>query len=394
MTALPGLASVWDDVVGQPNAVAHLRRAAADPVHAYLFVGPSGSTKHEAARAFAAAVLSGDDDPGGRDARLALAGAHPDVREVERSGPFVTKPQAEDIVHWAALAPVEGARKVLLLHEFHLVQPEAAARAAEDDRGATCLDHVRRAGRLRAPAADHDRLALRADRLPHHPRRRARGSAAGRGRRRRDRRQRRRRGWRRPHPRPAALPAIRHSSSAGGRSPSCLAASTAPGPRSCGSSTSCSPRSTARPPHSSSGRPARSPSSTPASPSSASAAAGASSLEERHKRELRRHRTDELRSGLAVLAGTYRDVLVAGGEPPARWPSSPPWRGSTRPSRRSARTTTRTSRCSCNRCSGRCRRSQAGSPASGAGSSTIGSSPRRRPTASSAASVMTARAKP
>ena len=35
-------------------------------------------------------------------------------------------------------------------------------------------------------------------------------------------------------------------------------------------------------------------------------------LEEQHKRELRRHRTDELRSGLGALAATYRDALVAG----------------------------------------------------------------------------------
>ena len=34
-------------------------------------------------------------------------------------------------------------------------------------------------------------------------------------------------------------------------------------------------------------------------------------IEARQKRELRRHRTDELRSGLAVIAGTYRDALVA-----------------------------------------------------------------------------------
>ena len=39
---------------------------------------------------------------------------------------------------------------------------------------------------------------------------------------------------------------------------------------------------------------------------------GKKDLEDRHKRELRRHRTDELRSGLAVVAGTYRDALVAG----------------------------------------------------------------------------------
>jgi len=39
---------------------------------------------------------------------------------------------------------------------------------------------------------------------------------------------------------------------------------------------------------------------------------GRKALEERHKRELRRHRTDELRSGLAVMAGAYRDAVVAG----------------------------------------------------------------------------------
>jgi DNA polymerase III subunit delta' len=39
-------------------------------------------------------------------------------------------------------------------------------------------------------------------------------------------------------------------------------------------------------------------------------------LEERHKRELRRHRIDELRSGLAVLAASYRDALGAGAHRP------------------------------------------------------------------------------
>ena len=38
---------------------------------------------------------------------------------------------------------------------------------------------------------------------------------------------------------------------------------------------------------------------------------GRAAIEARHKRELRRHRTDELRSGLATIAGTYRDALVA-----------------------------------------------------------------------------------
>ncbi len=38
---------------------------------------------------------------------------------------------------------------------------------------------------------------------------------------------------------------------------------------------------------------------------------GRAGIEARHKRELRRHRTDEIRSGLSVIAGVYRDALVA-----------------------------------------------------------------------------------
>jgi len=39
---------------------------------------------------------------------------------------------------------------------------------------------------------------------------------------------------------------------------------------------------------------------------------GRKELADRHKRELRRLRTDELRFGLAILSGAYRDALVAG----------------------------------------------------------------------------------
>ena len=41
-------------------------------------------------------------------------------------------------------------------------------------------------------------------------------------------------------------------------------------------------------------------------------------LEERHRREQRRQRTDELRTGLAALAGAYRDRAVSGTLSPAR----------------------------------------------------------------------------
>ena len=46
--------TAWDDVVGQDQAVATLRSAASgDPTHAWLFLGPRGSGKAAAARAFA-----------------------------------------------------------------------------------------------------------------------------------------------------------------------------------------------------------------------------------------------------------------------------------------------------------------------------------------------------
>ena len=54
--------TVWDEVVGQPDAVAELTTAAEDPAamtHAWLFTGPPGSGRSVAARAFAAALQCG-----------------------------------------------------------------------------------------------------------------------------------------------------------------------------------------------------------------------------------------------------------------------------------------------------------------------------------------------
>jgi DNA polymerase-3 subunit delta' len=54
---------------------------------------------------------------------------------------------------------------------------------------------------------------------------------------------------------------------------------------------------------------------TPGKSAQAQAKAVARELEERHKREQRRQRTDELRTGLAALAGAYRDRAVSGALP-------------------------------------------------------------------------------
>jgi DNA polymerase-3 subunit delta' len=113
----------WATVVGQERAVAQLRAAAQAPVHAYLLVGPRGSGKRALAAAFAADLLSQGSE--GADAerhrRLALAEIHPDLVITERTGPWITAEQAREIVDLASRAPVEGRRKVLVLDEFHLV---------------------------------------------------------------------------------------------------------------------------------------------------------------------------------------------------------------------------------------------------------------------------------
>jgi DNA polymerase-3 subunit delta' len=114
----------WAAVVGQERAVAQLRAAVAAPVHAYLLVGPRGSGKRVLAQAFAAELLSADaatPEDAERHRRLAMAGTHPDLVITERTGPWITAEQAREIVDRAARSAVEGERKVLVLDELHLV---------------------------------------------------------------------------------------------------------------------------------------------------------------------------------------------------------------------------------------------------------------------------------
>ena len=118
---------LYADVVGQPRAVEQLRAAAAAPVHAYLFVGPPGTGKRAAARAFAATLLCRDGGCGScRDCRLALAGEHPDLMVFEPKGDRLsvdkTTGEVPRIVREASRSPVEGRRKVLVLTRFHRIE--------------------------------------------------------------------------------------------------------------------------------------------------------------------------------------------------------------------------------------------------------------------------------
>lgn len=116
------------DVIGQERAVAQLQAAARQPVHAYLLVGPSGAGKLLAARAFAAAVLCPDNGCGSCGVcRRVRTSTHPDVVVAERVGAALSVGEAREVARQSSLSPVEGDRKVIILPEFHLVDEAAPA---------------------------------------------------------------------------------------------------------------------------------------------------------------------------------------------------------------------------------------------------------------------------
>ena len=120
--------SVWDSVVGQAKAVEQLHQLAVNHVHAYLFVGPEGCGKDEAARAFATQLITGSDNAASRGADLIMRGSFSDVIEVLREGAAVDKDEAEAIIRLATTTPTESKVKVVIVHEVHLMRDSAAAR--------------------------------------------------------------------------------------------------------------------------------------------------------------------------------------------------------------------------------------------------------------------------
>ena len=119
----------WDRVIGQNEAVRRLQAAVEAPVHAYLFVGPSGSGKRRAAAVFAGELLAAADPEGAeRHRRLAEKEEHADVHVLDPVGNSLRRDEeAEPLIVQASRSPVEGNRKVLVVNRFHTATPAAAA---------------------------------------------------------------------------------------------------------------------------------------------------------------------------------------------------------------------------------------------------------------------------
>lgn len=123
-------ADAFEDVIGQPAAVAVLRAAARAPVHAYLLLGPRGSGKRAAARAFAGELLAAgvtDPDEAARHRRLARAEQHADLVIVAPEGRSLRRTEADAVILEGSRSPIEGRRKVIVIDRFHTAEPEAAA---------------------------------------------------------------------------------------------------------------------------------------------------------------------------------------------------------------------------------------------------------------------------
>jgi DNA polymerase III subunit delta' len=100
------------------------------PSHAYLFHGPGGAGKRDAARALAAALLSeGSTDPESARARV-MSGAHPDLTWVVPSGAheILVADVDEPVIAASAKTPFESSRRVFVIERVDELGEQAANR--------------------------------------------------------------------------------------------------------------------------------------------------------------------------------------------------------------------------------------------------------------------------
>ncbi len=121
-------APVWDELVGQDDVVATLGAAVAGQMtHAWLFTGPPGSGRSNAAIAFATALQC---EQGGcttcRSCVTAAAGSHPDIAVINTDGLSIGVDAARDAVRRSALHPSLGRHQILVVEDADRLTDQAA----------------------------------------------------------------------------------------------------------------------------------------------------------------------------------------------------------------------------------------------------------------------------
>ncbi|QCU78822.1 DNA polymerase III subunit delta' [Citricoccus sp. SGAir0253] len=118
-------APVWGDLAGQQAAVEQLSRAAAAerPTHAWLFTGPPGSGRSNAARAFAQALQCEVADPAGRGCGTChacltvAAGTHPDVKVLATENVTYRIDEVRELIALAQDRPVGGRWRIFIMED-------------------------------------------------------------------------------------------------------------------------------------------------------------------------------------------------------------------------------------------------------------------------------------
>jgi DNA polymerase-3 subunit delta' len=111
---------VWGTLVGQRHVVEALEAAVAGRgmTHAWLFTGPPGSGRSNAALAFAAALQCPDGGCGHCHAcQTALAGTHPDVSVTRSETSVLYIDDMRELVHRSALSPAGRRWQVMVIED-------------------------------------------------------------------------------------------------------------------------------------------------------------------------------------------------------------------------------------------------------------------------------------
>lgn len=128
---MAGMGDVFAELIGQDRAIAPLRRAVTGQqhamTHAWLFVGPPGSGRSNAARAFAAALQCGSGGCGDcEDCRTSLSGAHPDVTLLRTEKLSISVAEVRDLVGRANVSPVKGRYQIVVVEDADRITERGA----------------------------------------------------------------------------------------------------------------------------------------------------------------------------------------------------------------------------------------------------------------------------
>ena len=129
--------SIFDTLVDQGETVAILQRAVTasrdstdesqDMTHAWLFTGPPGSGRSNAALAFAASLVCPSGGCGSCvDCRTALSGAHADVELIQTEGLSIKIDEIRELITRAAWTPSVATYRVVVMEDADRLTESAA----------------------------------------------------------------------------------------------------------------------------------------------------------------------------------------------------------------------------------------------------------------------------